>query len=71
MDRVQQRKQLSSLISVAKHCKRDHRPDGAMSVLATVLSNAGGVPLDVSGILGFRLRGTTLIIDPSPHGKDS
>ena len=50
MDRVQQRKQLTGPISVAEHRKRDHRPDGGVRVLSTVLSNAGRVALDVSGV---------------------
>ena len=57
MDRVQQRKQLSSLISVAKHRKRDHRPDGAMSILTAVFSNAGRIPLDVSEVERCAIKG--------------
>ena len=50
IDRVQQREQLAGLVAVAEHREGDHRPDGAVRVLAAILANAGRIALDVSGI---------------------
>ena len=50
IDRVQQRKQLAGLVAVAEHREGDHRPDGAVRVLAAVLPDAGRVAFDVAGV---------------------
>ena len=50
IDRVQKRKQFTGLVAVAEHRKCDHRPDGAMRILAAVLPNAGRVAFDVARV---------------------
>src|SRR5271170_6777711 len=50
IDWVQKRKQLTGLVSVTEHREGDHRPDGAMRILAAILPDARRVAFDVAGV---------------------
>src|SRR5579862_4314583 len=52
VDRVQHREQFDCFVSIAEHRKRDHGPQSAVRVLASVLPDTGRIALDISGVEG-------------------
>src|SRR5579872_387852 len=50
IDGIQKGKQFAGLVPFTEHCEGDHRPDGAMGVLAAVLANPARVTSDIARI---------------------
>src|SRR5581483_8966962 len=50
INRIQNGEQFAGLVSVPQHRKRDHGPNSAMSVLASIFPDARRISLNISGI---------------------
>src|SRR5581483_1251131 len=50
INRIQNGEQFAGLVSVSQHRKCDYRPNGTMSVLASIFPDARRIPLNISGI---------------------
>ena len=50
VDRVEDGEQLARLVPLAQSCEVEDRPDPSVGVLATVLADAGLIPLDIAWV---------------------